>query len=242
MPSKSRPARFYLFALAGALCAFFLALLGVTLWAKLRGDGASPLERLVMHGLPLQIVVPCVLLLLFAAWKPAGMNWNDCLVWRTKTPWSWPAFFGYWVMMLISALFASNVVKAFYKIHWHEDAAPQPTLGVLKELADASPWMVVACVALVVVLAPLAEELLFRLTLFQSLNLAFSPLSSAVLTAVLFAAVHFHGPSALPIFVISLYCQYLRRVFGLSASILAHALFNALQFSLLFCDGTSCFN
>jgi membrane protease YdiL (CAAX protease family) len=86
-----------------------------------------------------------------------------------------------------------------------------------------------------VILAPLAEELLFRGILYPALKRAGFPRLSVWITSFLFAAIHVNVATFVPLFVLALTLVILYEYTGnLLAPIVAHALFNALNFSKIF--------
>ena len=94
--------------------------------------------------------------------------------------------------------------------------------------------LLVAGLALVV-FAPVAEELIFRGYLFGGLreNVRFWP--AAIITSILFGALHGQWNVALDTFVLSLILCYLREKTGsIWAGMVLHGIKNALAFTLLF--------
>jgi len=89
-------------------------------------------------------------------------------------------------------------------------------------------------VILAVVIAPIAEEFIFRLFIYNVLKRYFGVAIAVVFNALLFAAVHTHLPSLAPLFVLGA-CFTLG--YEWSGSILVsmtmHALFNGVQLTLL---------
>jgi uncharacterized protein len=92
----------------------------------------------------------------------------------------------------------------------------------------------VLIVILAVVVAPIAEEFIFRLFLYGVLKRFVGVSSAVVLNALLFAAVHTHLPALAPLFVLGV-CFTL--AYEWSGSILVsmtmHALFNGVQLIVL---------
>jgi membrane protease YdiL (CAAX protease family) len=81
-----------------------------------------------------------------------------------------------------------------------------------------------------VVLAPVIEELLFRGTLFRSCRVRFGPGKAALLSSVIFAALH---PDSLSVFVSALtYVLAYTRTRSLWAPLLLHGLNNGVWFLL----------
>lgn len=86
-----------------------------------------------------------------------------------------------------------------------------------------------------VVLAPLAEEFVFRGLLFSGFKKIGWPRTGWVAVSLLFALIHFSAPIFLPLLVLALALTWLyEKTEGLMAPILAHSLFNAINLGLLF--------
>lgn len=86
-----------------------------------------------------------------------------------------------------------------------------------------------------VLLAPAAEEMLFRGVLYPAIKQAGFPKLAWGGTALLFAAIHLNLPSFVPLVVLALVLTLLyERTNNLAASITAHALFNFMNFAYFF--------
>jgi membrane protease YdiL (CAAX protease family) len=86
-----------------------------------------------------------------------------------------------------------------------------------------------------VVLAPLAEELLFRGFIFKGMRKRLSFWWAAIITSALFALIHWQINVGLDVFALSLVLCWLReRTGSLWPSIMLHATKNGLAFLLLF--------
>lgn len=86
-----------------------------------------------------------------------------------------------------------------------------------------------------VVLAPLAEEFVFRGMLFSAAVKAGQPGLGWIGVSLLFALIHFSAPIFLPLFVLALALTWLcEKTGGLFAPMFAHSLFNAANLALLF--------
>ncbi len=85
-----------------------------------------------------------------------------------------------------------------------------------------------------VVLAPLAEEFVFRGLLFSAAKKLGWPKCGWVVVSLLFAAIHASVPIFLPLFVFALVLTWLyEKTEGLLAPVLAHSAFNAANLGLL---------
>ncbi len=89
-----------------------------------------------------------------------------------------------------------------------------------------------------VIIAPLAEEFLFRGLMFSAFKKAGWPVCGWIGTSFLFALIHGSAPIFLPLFVFALALTWLYETTdGLLAPILAHSLFNATNLAILFLFG-----
>ena len=94
--------------------------------------------------------------------------------------------------------------------------------------AHPGPGLWLSAGALVLLVAPVAEELLFRVVIVEAFRAAEVP-AAAVLAAVVFAAVHGRPDQFLALCVLALWLYRLRARYGsLRPAILAHAVFNLL--------------
>ena len=85
-----------------------------------------------------------------------------------------------------------------------------------------------------IVIAPPAEEALFRGLIYPAVKRAGFPRLAWWGSAVLFAAVHWNLPSFLPLILLALVLTWLyEKTDNLLAPIAAHGLFNALNFVAL---------
>jgi len=103
--------------------------------------------------------------------------------------------------------------------------APQEAVRLLQEQQPG--WVAMAAYA--VVLAPLAEELLFRVILWGALRRFATPTIALVASAALFGSIHYDPPTTiLPMFVFGLIlARLLERTGSYLACVAAHATFNA---------------
>ncbi len=108
---------------------------------------------------------------------------------------------------------------------WRKEEDLHPLLKFLRENSSFEPvaWVFFAAA----VIAPLYEELLYRVVLQTGLELSLPRRAALVATAVIFAAVH-GMPDSVPLLPLALLLGYLyqqRRSFA--ANVITHSLFNA---------------
>jgi membrane protease YdiL (CAAX protease family) len=112
------------------------------------------------------------------------------------------------------------------------DAGMQDVARIINE--EASLPGRIYLMFLGVILAPIAEELLFRGVCFPVLARRFGVLASMIVVSVTFALVHFHLPSILPLFVVSFaLCLAYLHTNSLVVPIVMHMAFNGVHLILL---------
>ena len=91
---------------------------------------------------------------------------------------------------------------------------------------------------IIIVLAPLVEEALFRGILYPAIKQSGWPRLALWGSSLFFATVHFNMPTFVPLLILALVLVYLYETFqNLLAPIAAHALFNAVNFfAVIFAD------
>ena len=105
---------------------------------------------------------------------------------------------------------------------------------VLIFMEPQSVWTLLALLGLGLIVAPAAEEILFRGILLPLLMKRLGVGPAVILSSVLFALIHFHVPSFFPLFVLAvglaLAYIYTR---SLWVPIVMHALFNGMNLAIL---------
>lgn len=117
----------------------------------------------------------------------------------------------------------------------------KPVEEVIKGSGTSSAWMISLLAA---VLAPIAEESLFRGMLYPALrntvNTRGAALLAAVVTSAVFALMHPHPPSWLPLFALAMVLTWVfERTNSLGAVIGAHALWNIATLAPLLIRGAA---
>ena len=130
------------------------------------------------------------------------------------------------VMTMLAAM------PAVYGVAWIQSlffGEPTPQDLMLVFLERRTGWLV--CTGLVVLLAPLNEELVFRGFLYGGIRRIARPRAAWGMSAALFGLVHFAPPTTiLPMFVFGLFlARLMERTGSVVACFVAHASFNALS-------------
>ncbi len=95
-------------------------------------------------------------------------------------------------------------------------------------------WTIVYLGVFAVVIAPVAEEFIFRGMLFPFVKQLGFPKLAWFGVSALFALIHLNAPTFVPLFVFALALTWLYEwTDNLLAPITAHALFNAANFAVL---------
>ncbi|MGC3959252.1 MAG: CPBP family intramembrane metalloprotease [Verrucomicrobiota bacterium] len=118
------------------------------------------------------------------------------------------------------------------------EASVQPTLLAMRN--SGSTAQLAALGVVVILLAPLAEELLFRGILYPSLKRTGYPQIALWATSSLFALIHFNLAAFLPLLLLALTLTWLyEETDNLVAPITAHVVFNAINFGRFLIDNSS---
>jgi len=112
---------------------------------------------------------------------------------------------------------------------------PEEQLAVTLLANTKSWWMRIYLGVFAVVLAPVAEEFIFRGMLYPLVKQLGSPRYALFGISAIFAAIHFDAGTFVPLFALALALTWLyEKTDNLLAPITAHALFNAANLVLLF--------
>lgn len=217
--------------LALLLC-FYGALL-LTWWSvRVRGnvpEGSASALSVLVAVLSFQGAA-CVLVSRFL--REHAISWADAFGFRVG--WKRALVFG--LMGAIAFLGAGLLLQSaslWILDRLHIDAREQTIVEVLQNSAALSSRVLLGVAA--IVLAPLAEELLFRGILYPSIKQAGHPRAALWGTSLAFAAIHVNLATFLPLLLLALVLTWLYETTGnLLAPITAHSLFNTLNFVLLY--------
>jgi membrane protease YdiL (CAAX protease family) len=118
--------------------------------------------------------------------------------------------------------------------HFKLQPQEQPVIHALR-VAASCWWDRLALGVTAILLAPVAEEIFFRGILYPAIKQAGYPRAALWGTALFFAAVHVNAVTFVPLAVLALVLTALyERTNNLLAPIIAHAMFNAMNFATLF--------
>ncbi|VVM07079.1 CPBP family intramembrane glutamic endopeptidase [Methylacidimicrobium tartarophylax] len=151
---------------------------------------------------------------------------------RRLSPWQNIAA-GFWIAL--AADLPLRLVAGFSEVVGKAVGVPAPPQPAIELFIHTRSWPFLSLLLLfILVLAPLGEEVLFRGFLYVYLKNRLSRTASLVLTALLFAFLHFHWPSFLPLFLFGLLLGAAYEFTGsLLLSIAIHCWFNSFTTGLL---------
>jgi len=217
----------------GILLAFFAGQLTVELLRRLCVVGfRSPdeagsvlLATLSFHG--------TALVAGFLFLKLHGIGWRE-IAGLDATPWRRQLALTVGALLaVVPAMFALKILSdmALRKLGW----AVEEQRAVELIMNCHSLGLKVYLGFFAVIIAPLAEEFIFRGLMFSGFKKAGWPVCGWVVTSLLFALIHGSAPIFLPLFVFALALTWLyEKTDGLLAPVLAHCAFNAANLALLF--------
>ena len=111
--------------------------------------------------------------------------------------------------------------------------AEQPIVQLVRQ---GSVFTIILLAPIMIVLAPLGEELCFRYAVFKKLEYHAGPFPAALLTSLLFAGAHLNLQVFPSLFLLGLWlCTLYRRTGSLLAPVVAHSLFNTVSLILICC-------
>jgi membrane protease YdiL (CAAX protease family) len=136
-------------------------------------------------------------------------------------------------LSIIPITLAASVIAVFASNALGVTAAPMPLVEAVLSgtLADKTLGLLAVTA---VILAPLAEELIFRGLIFSFLRKHMSFAYAATTSAIIFAVLHEHSLSILPITVLGIFFAYAyEKTKDLTACVVLHAIYNSLSLATL---------
>lgn len=184
--------------------------------------------------------------ILFATLSFQGAAWLLIFLFLRLHQTGWGAAFGWRGPKLKSALFTAlkfimvilpvvlllqgACIHLLEKLGW----PPADQEAVLMLLKAKAWWVTVYFGVFAVVIAPVAEEFIFRGMLFPFVQQLGFPKLAWFGVSALFALIHMNAPTFVPLFVFALALTWLyEKTDNLLAPITAHALFNATNLAVL---------
>lgn len=160
------------------------------------------------------------------------MDWQQAFGLRTRSPFAAAAWGG---ILYLAALPPLAVVFVLYKMFCGlvgiEDT-PQPVAELFA--TTDSTFVVVTLGVFAVAVAPLFEEAFFRGFAHPIIKQRWGTWAALLIVSVVFAAIHFHLPSAGPLFVLAIALGLAYELTGsLWTPIVMHALFNSTNIVFL---------
>ena len=217
----------------GVILTLFYAgfLLGV--WVqKIAGPAGPSVGQMVIGALSFQ---GSALVLIVVFMREHGVSWDQAF-----------GFPNHWKhAILIGIIVACVFLPVGFLLQWGSaevmthvprlklHPVEQESVQTLRMAGSNAQFIVLGVVT--ILLAPFAEEMLFRGILYPWIKQIGFPRLALWVTSLLFAAVHMNLVTFAPLLLLALLlAQLYERTNNLLAPISAHALFNALNFSLLY--------
>lgn len=204
------------FTIAGALFAFGGPLDAVS------GSLAPLLQTAV---LALQYALPIGLVALLGRLR--GVRFADAVLLRRFSV-------GQGIGLAVGVAITARFVNAAYSIAVVMLGVDPPTTDVTQLFPDTVIGAF-AVIVLSIVIAPMAEEIMFRGVLYPGLRDRFNPYAAAIVSSLVFAVFHGEPFVFLPIFVLGLMLAWLTEMTrSVWPAIIGHAIFNATAVALLY--------
>ena len=217
--------------LAAVLLCFYSGLLLGTWVQKLAGGSAGPsVVQMIVAALSFQ---GASLVLVARFVREHGTNWSGAFGFRNR--WRQALLLGFIVACLFVPIgWMLQWVSAKMMDHW-PGLHPQEQQAV-QTLHMASTWLPRVVLGIITILvAPVAEEILFRGILYTWVKQLGFPRLALWGTALFFAAVHQNLVTFVPLTILALALALLyERTDNLLAPITAHAIFNGMNFTVLY--------
>ena len=210
--------------------------MGTMIVLKLWGteEGAADFSALLLHTLVFHGGV-----VVMVAWflGEHRLSWSEAFGVRVADVRDW---IGWALLATVVCLVCAQLLGRFsgwlIETVSGEEPALQTTVELLRE--SSSPFRLLYMGLVTVVMAPIAEELLFRGVLYPAVLQHQGRLVAMAGTSAVFGLIHANLLTMLPLFAIAMVLTVLyERTRNLLAPILAHALFNLANFLMLLREG-----
>jgi len=180
--------------------------------------------------------IPALILIAFFL-RQHNITWKDAFGFHTTEPATAVAYGVLAGALFVPAGWALESLSGYLMELVHLNAKDQQIIEELQDPTLNLPEKAVLGM-IVVFIAPLAEEMLFRGLLYPALKQLGRPRMALWASSALFALVHFNVETFMPLLIFALVLVRLYETFqNLLAPVVAHALFNAANFmTLIFQD------
>ena len=195
----------------------------------LHDDGDVQHAWLVGHSLALHWAALVVIALCASR---RGISWQ---VGFTHPGWSWRQGLSWGALVYVATIPVLLTYAALYSV-WLQWTGYEPrhqdVVALFASLEGG--WLYYYLILLAVVVAPISEELLFRGIALPALGRRIGLGAAVVLHSILFALMHYHVPSLVPLFVLSIMLS-LAYIYteNIIVPIVAHMIFNAVSLMVL---------
>jgi len=167
------------------------------------------------------------------------------IVWKLRSGWSWRGMFGFGMrgftyqasrgllayLIVFPLIILSALVYQWILIWLGYQPVQQPIMDFLS--GDISVFTRVYGLLLAVLIAPVAEELLFRGLLLPVLARRLGVVAGVLGVSLIFAGMHLFIPALVPLFFVSVACCLAYVYTGsLTTAIVFHSIFNSVNLAL----------
>lgn len=149
-----------------------------------------------------------------------------------------PLFIMLLPLVWIVGFFWSQLLILLEKLEWIEEVRPQELVELLA--AGGHPIEMLVLMVLAVVLAPIAEEIIFRGCIYRFLKSKMTLLAAQIASGTIFALLHGNLLSFVPLIAVGvLLARVYEKSGNLWVAIWFHAFFNAFTLTMLFITSLS---
>ncbi len=218
--------------MAVALALFYFGMFAGAWAQKLAGPPQRAVAQLIIAALSFQ---GAALVLVTRLLREHQTSWSEAFGFANG--WRRAVLIGFVAATLFLPLgWGLQQISALFLLHFSQlGIHPEPQQAVQTLRAATGLPDHIALGIITILLAPLAEESLFRGILYTWIKSAGFPRLALWGTSVLFALVHMNFVTFLPLFVLALLLVWLYEHTGnLLASMATHGLFNGLNFAMLY--------